>query len=89
MSSADRPLYRHQVRAIELLRTGRNVIVSSGTGSGKTLAYLLPIIDVLKRRERVELKLLEKKMEEEEVRRQKIPRHKFELFPDEPVNVRQ
>ncbi|HEY1375675.1 MAG TPA: DEAD/DEAH box helicase, partial [Gemmataceae bacterium] len=44
LSPADRPLYRHQVRAIERLRAGRNVIVSSGTGSGKTLAFLAPIL---------------------------------------------
>jgi Lhr-like helicase len=40
----DRPLYRHQVRAIERLRQGRNVIVSSGTGSGKTLTFLAPLL---------------------------------------------
>lgn len=39
-----RPLYRHQARAIECVRAGRNVIVSSGTGSGKTLAFLTPIL---------------------------------------------
>ncbi len=41
---SDRPLYRHQVKAIERLKTGRNVIVSSGTGSGKTLSFLAPIL---------------------------------------------
>lgn len=41
---ADRPLYRHQVKAIERLKAGRNVIVSSGTGSGKTLSFLAPIL---------------------------------------------
>ncbi|MDB5308650.1 MAG: box helicase [Gemmataceae bacterium] len=44
LTPTDRPLYRHQVRAIERLRTGRNVVVSSGTGSGKTLAFLAPIL---------------------------------------------
>ncbi len=44
LSPVDRPLYRHQVRAIERLRAGRNVVVSSGTGSGKTLAFLTPIL---------------------------------------------
>ena len=44
LSPIDRPLYRHQVQAIERLRNGRNVIVSSGTGSGKTLAFLAPIL---------------------------------------------
>ena len=44
LSPPDRPLYRHQVTAIERLRDGRNVVVSSGTGSGKTLAFLTPIL---------------------------------------------
>jgi hypothetical protein len=44
LSPTDRPLYRHQVRAIERLRAGRNVVVSSGTGSGKTLSFLTPIL---------------------------------------------
>jgi superfamily II DNA or RNA helicase len=44
LSPPNRPLYRHQVRAIEQLRAGHNVIVSSGTGSGKTLAFLAPIL---------------------------------------------
>ncbi|WP_406697999.1 DEAD/DEAH box helicase [Singulisphaera sp. Ch08] len=44
LSPPDRPLYRHQVAAIERLRSGRNVIVSSGTGSGKTLTFLTPIL---------------------------------------------
>jgi hypothetical protein len=44
LSPIDRPLYRHQVRAIERLRAGRNVVVSSGTGSGKTLSFLAPIL---------------------------------------------
>lgn len=39
-----RPLYRHQARAIERIRAGHNVVVSSGTGSGKTLAFLTPIL---------------------------------------------
>src|SRR4051812_5256103 len=34
LGNADRPLYRHQIQAIERLRQGRNVVVSSGTGSG-------------------------------------------------------
>jgi DEAD/DEAH box helicase domain-containing protein len=34
-------LYPHQRRALELLETGRNVMVSSGTASGKTLVYNL------------------------------------------------
>ena len=44
LSPPDRPLYRHQVQAIEKLGAGRNVVVSSGTGSGKTLSFLAPIL---------------------------------------------
>lgn len=39
-----RPLYRHQARAIERVRAGHNIVVSSGTGSGKTLTFLAPIL---------------------------------------------
>jgi len=45
----DRPLYWHQDRALEKIRQGRNVIVSTGTGSGKTEAFLYPILDDLMR----------------------------------------
>ena len=47
--SLTRPLYRHQRNAIEKLKTGRNLIVSTGTGSGKTESFLLPILDSLLR----------------------------------------
>jgi hypothetical protein len=40
----NRPLYRHQVETIRLLRRDENVILASGTGSGKTLAFLIPIL---------------------------------------------
>ncbi|MDQ3541988.1 MAG: DEAD/DEAH box helicase, partial [Chloroflexota bacterium] len=46
----DRPLYRHQERALErVVRDHRNVVVATGTGSGKTESFLLPIIDHLLR----------------------------------------
>ncbi len=45
----DRPLYRHQVRAIERIQQGRNVVVATGTGSGKTECFLLPILDAAAR----------------------------------------
>jgi ATP-dependent helicase YprA (DUF1998 family) len=41
----DRPLYAHQVKAIELIQSGNNVVVATGTGSGKTECFLLPIMD--------------------------------------------
>ena len=40
----DRPLYRHQVEALELIASGKNAVVSTGTGSGKTESFLLPIM---------------------------------------------
>ncbi len=41
----ERPLYLHQVQAIEKARQGRNYAVVTGTGSGKTECFLLPIIN--------------------------------------------
>ncbi len=38
---AIRGLYPHQVRALEALAAGRNVVVATGTASGKTLVYNL------------------------------------------------
>src|SRR5688572_10981072 len=32
-------LYPHQLRALELIESGRDVIVATGTASGKTLVY--------------------------------------------------
>jgi ATP-dependent helicase YprA (DUF1998 family) len=40
-----RPLYQHQVEAIERIQRGRNLVVATGTGSGKTECFLLPILD--------------------------------------------
>lgn len=38
-------LYTHQARAMDLLRSGQNVVVSTPTASGKTLIYNLPVIE--------------------------------------------
>ncbi len=43
----DRPLYQHQVEAIEKIAAGRNLIIATGTGSGKTESFLLPVINHL------------------------------------------
>lgn len=40
-----RPLYVHQVKAIEKSVAGRNFAVVTGTGSGKTECFLLPILN--------------------------------------------
>mgnify|MGYP006280384679 CR=1 FL=1 len=45
----DRPLYHHQVQAIERIAERRNIIVATGTGSGKTESFLFPILDALLR----------------------------------------
>ncbi|MFQ5966253.1 MAG: DEAD/DEAH box helicase [Acidimicrobiia bacterium] len=38
-------LYRHQVRAIRLVREKRHTVIVSGTASGKTLCYQVPIAE--------------------------------------------
>ena len=38
----DRPLYRHQLSALNKIMDGQNLIVSTGTGSGKTESFLYP-----------------------------------------------
>jgi DEAD/DEAH box helicase domain-containing protein len=43
---ADR-LYAHQARAINAVRAGQHVILSTGTASGKTLAYNIPVLEAL------------------------------------------
>ena len=40
-----RPLYEHQVEAVERAQQGRNLIVATGTGSGKTECFLLPVLN--------------------------------------------
>jgi len=40
-------LYRHQVDAIEGIRSGRDTVVVAGTASGKSLAYQIPIAETL------------------------------------------
>ena len=41
------PLYSHQARAIDALRSGKNVIVSTPAASGKSLCYNLTVLDCL------------------------------------------
>src|SRR5262249_17741928 len=40
-------LYGHQAEAWEAVRSGGNVIVTTGTASGKTLAFNLPVLDAI------------------------------------------
>ncbi len=38
-------LYRHQVKAVDLIRSGQNVVVATPTASGKTMTYNLPVLE--------------------------------------------
>lgn len=38
-------LYSHQVRAIDLIRQGENVVLMTPTASGKSLAYSIPLLE--------------------------------------------
>lgn len=38
-------LHRHQRDAVDVARSGRSYVLTTGTGSGKSLAYLVPIVD--------------------------------------------
>jgi DEAD/DEAH box helicase domain-containing protein len=40
-------LYKHQCEAIDLLRGGKNVVITTPTASGKTLAFNIPIFEKL------------------------------------------
>ena len=44
-STGIKKLYRHQATAIDFIRNGRHVIVSTPTASGKTLVYDLPVLE--------------------------------------------
>ncbi len=42
-------LYRHQARALDLVRDGHNVLAVTPTASGKTLVFALPLLERLER----------------------------------------
>jgi DEAD/DEAH box helicase domain-containing protein len=44
-SQGIRELYRHQADAVDLIRSGRHVVVATPTASGKTLIYNLPVLE--------------------------------------------
>ena len=44
-SAGIQDLYGHQVEAIDLIRSGRHVVVATPTASGKTLIYNLPVVE--------------------------------------------
>lgn len=43
--SAPITLHKHQRDAVEIARTGRSYVLTTGTGSGKSLSYIVPIVD--------------------------------------------
>ena len=43
----NKTLYKHQEVSVRKLKSGKNVVVSTGTGSGKTESFLVPIINSL------------------------------------------
>ena len=44
-------LYTHQAEALDLLRSGKSVVVVSGTASGKSMCYNIPVLERLLRDE--------------------------------------
>jgi DEAD/DEAH box helicase domain-containing protein len=40
-------LYTHQAQAVEAVRDGESIIVTTGTASGKSLCYMLPVLETL------------------------------------------
>jgi DEAD/DEAH box helicase domain-containing protein len=40
-------LYSHQARAVDLVRAGKDVLITTGTASGKSLCYVLPVLEML------------------------------------------
>src|SRR4051812_46218220 len=40
-------LHQHQREAVEVARTGKSYVLTTGTGSGKSLAYIVPIVDAV------------------------------------------
>ena len=43
--SAPITLHKHQRDAVEIARTGKSYVLTTGTGSGKSLSYIVPIVD--------------------------------------------
>lgn len=45
-------LHRHQREAVEVARSGKSYVLTTGTGSGKSLSYIVPIVDSVLREKR-------------------------------------
>jgi DEAD/DEAH box helicase domain-containing protein len=41
------PLYNHQVKAVNDVRSGKNLMVSTSSASGKTLCYNIPVLEAI------------------------------------------
>ena len=49
LTDNDIQLYKHQTALINLVRNGKNVVISTPTASGKTLAFNIPVFEALHR----------------------------------------
>ena len=49
LTDNDIQLYKHQTTLINLVRNGKNVVISTPTASGKTLAFNIPVFEALHR----------------------------------------
>ncbi|HTY15741.1 MAG TPA: DEAD/DEAH box helicase [Methanoregulaceae archaeon] len=47
LQQRDLHLYRHQCEAVDSVRDGKDVIITTATASGKTLAFNLPVFEIL------------------------------------------
>ena len=44
-SAGIQDLYQHQADAVDVIRSGRHLVVATPTASGKTLIYNLPVLE--------------------------------------------
>lgn len=49
----NRPLYTHQVQAIQRIGAGYNTVITTGTGSGKTECFMIPVLNELLKEEQI------------------------------------
>jgi len=82
------PLYRHQSRALDLVREGKNIIVSAPSAGGKTLCYNLPVLECLtENRSACALYLFPTKALSQDQRRAFVELACPDLFPPDQVGI--
>ena len=47
------PLYTHQAEAVNCVRSGKHVMVSTSSASGKSLCYNIPVLEALLNKARI------------------------------------